>query len=140
MAGWSRARSVRKALWLAGWLAAVALLPGGCPRRPPAGPSPLRIEVVLPAGLEAEAPCGRVLLVLSRDASAEPRFEVRDEEGESQQVFGVDVTGWRPGTAAVIDGSTLGYPARSLAELPAGRYRVQAVLNVYETLRRGDGK
>jgi hypothetical protein len=80
-----------------------------------------------------------VLLILSNDPGAEPRFQVHDE-GESQQVFGVDVDGLAPGGSAIVDGSTLGYPARSLAELPAGRYQVQAVLNVYDTFRRGDGK
>jgi hypothetical protein len=32
-----------------------------------------------------------------------------------------------------------GYPIRSLADLPAGRYRVQAMINRYQTFRRSDG-
>jgi hypothetical protein len=82
---------------------------------------------------------GRLILILSGDPGTEPRFQLRDE-GESQQAFGVDVAGWRPGESRVIDGAAVGYPAASLAEVPAGRYRVQAVVNVYETFRRGDGK
>jgi len=119
-------------------LALFGALPVACPR-PPSGPSPLRFEVMMPAGLSAGLVDGRLLLILSGDPGAEPRFQVA-AEGESQQIFGVDVQALRPGGSAVIDGRTLGYPARSLAEVPAGRYRVQAVVNVYDTFRRGDGK
>ncbi|HZF11916.1 MAG TPA: alpha/beta hydrolase-fold protein [Thermoanaerobaculia bacterium] len=117
------------------------VLPLACPHRP-AGPSPLRFEVVLPAGLRGPAAGpvdGRVILILSGDPGAEPRFQVA-AEGESQQLFGVDVAALPPGGSAVIDGWTLGYPAPGLAEVPAGRYRVQAVLHLYATFRRADGR
>jgi hypothetical protein len=39
----------------------------------------------------------------------------------------------------VIDGDTLGYPIRSLREIPAGEYYVQALLNVYTEFHRSDG-
>jgi hypothetical protein len=58
----------------------------------------------------------------------------------SQIVFGLTVDGWRPGEPAVVDASAWGYPIRSLRELPAGEYTVQAVLNRYETFHRADGK
>ena len=32
-----------------------------------------------------------------------------------------------------------GYPIRSLADVPAGEYRVQALLNRYQTYERADG-
>jgi hypothetical protein len=133
---------VRKRGNLAVALCLLGVLPGACPHRPPPGPSPLRFEVVLPAGLRApgEGPVdGRLVLLLSADPGGEPRFQLRDE-GDSQQAFGVDVAGWRPGGSAVVDGAAVGYPAPSLAEIPAGRYRVQAVVNVYDTFRRADGK
>ncbi|MEA2691274.1 MAG: hypothetical protein QOJ16_661 [Acidobacteriota bacterium] len=120
-------------------LCLLGAFPTACPRRPPPGPSPLRFEVVLPAGLTTGPVDGRLVLILSGDPGAEPRFQLRDE-GPSQQAFGVDVQGFRPGGSAVIDGAAVGYPAPSLADVPAARYRVQAVLNVYETFRRGDGK
>lgn len=81
---------------------------------------------------------GRVYLLLSRDPSKEPRFQI-DEGIDSQQIFGVDVLKLAPGQTAIVDGSTLGYPARSLGEIPAGEYQVQALLNVYETFKRSDG-
>ena len=82
---------------------------------------------------------GRVLLAISADDKREPRFQIEEQEARSQQLFGVDVEGLHPGAAAVIDASTLGYPVRSLDQLPAGDYYVQAVLNVYETFTRADG-
>jgi len=100
----------------------------------------LRIAVRFPAALERGPLDGRLLLLLSTDPSAEPRFQVRDTSvAKSQQVFGIDVDGWKPGEEAVFDGSVLGYPAESLAEVRPGRYRVQALLHRYETFRRADG-
>ena len=58
---------------------------------------------------------------------------------KSQQVFGIDVVGWKPGEPAVFDASVLGFPAESLADVKPGRYRVQALLHRYETFHRADG-
>ncbi|HEY6565615.1 MAG TPA: hypothetical protein VIY86_14095 [Pirellulaceae bacterium] len=81
---------------------------------------------------------GRLLLVLSSDDKDEPRFQVIDTF-RSQQIFGQDVEEWTPGEPVTIDARAFGYPKTSLAEIPAGRYRVQAVLHKYETFHRGDG-
>ena len=54
-------------------------------------------------------------------------------------LFGTDVQDLQPGHPAVIDGRTLGSPTRSLNELPAGEYYVQALLNVYTQFHRADG-
>jgi hypothetical protein len=100
--------------------------------------SPLRFEIVYPADVDAGPLDGRVLLVIARSDRAEPRFQV--SWGQlTQPLFGVDVDGLRPGEPAVIDASTRGYPVESIAEIPAGDYYVQAVLNVYTTFRRADG-
>ena len=40
---------------------------------------------------------------------------------------------------AIIDGGVLGYPRKSLADIPPGEYFVQAVLHRYETFHRADG-
>ena len=81
---------------------------------------------------------GRLLLLLSVDPSKEPRFQI--EEGtKSQQVFGIDATSWKAGESQVFDAKALGYPRVSLADVPAGTYRVQALLHKYETFRRKDG-
>jgi hypothetical protein len=91
-------------------------------------------------GGQANAPLdGRLLLIISTNKTEEPRFQISDVALRSQQIFGVDVDGWKPGEDAVFEGAVLGYPVRSLSGLPAGRYQVQAVLHRYETFRRSDG-
>ncbi|MCK5489315.1 MAG: hypothetical protein KAI98_04980, partial [Gemmatimonadetes bacterium] len=82
---------------------------------------------------------GRVILLIASNDETEPRFQLRSEPARSAQGFGIDVEGWEPGEAAVIDGSTFGHPIERLADLPAGEYTVQAVLNVYETFNLSTG-
>jgi hypothetical protein len=98
----------------------------------------LKFAVSFPAERSAVPLDGRLLLLLSNDGSAEPRFQISDGAA-TQLVFGVDVDGLAPGTEAVIDASAFGYPLPSLADLPAGEYYVQALLNRYETFTRSDG-
>jgi putative esterase len=81
---------------------------------------------------------GRLLLLLSVDASKEPRFLI-DVGTKSQQVFGIDAKGWTGKDRQVFDSKVLGYPRLSLADVPAGTYRVQVLLHRYETFRRKDG-
>jgi hypothetical protein len=81
---------------------------------------------------------GRLLLLLSVDSSDEPRFQIV-EGTKSQQAFGIDASNWRGGEALTFDSKVLGYPRLSLADVPAGTYRVQALLHKYETFRRKDG-
>ena len=101
--------------------------------------SKLKFEISFPAAQSAEALDGRVLLAISKDDKQEPRFGIDEQEARSQQLFGMDVEGLKPGAPAVVDASALGYPMRSLDQLPAGDYYVQAVLNIYETFKRADG-
>jgi hypothetical protein len=81
---------------------------------------------------------GRLLLIVSNDPSSEPRMQVSDSAATAQ-VFGIDVDGWAPGKPYVIDAQALGYPRDSLRDVPAGKFRVQAVLHRYETFHRKDG-
>lgn len=98
----------------------------------------LRFAVTFPAERSATPIDGRLLLFISADTSGEPRFQVSDAP-RTAQVFGVDVDGWRPGDARYVDASALGYPVQSLAQLPRGTYRVQALVNRYQTFTRSDG-
>jgi hypothetical protein len=80
---------------------------------------------------------GRVILLLAPQAGGEPRLEVDpDAPLKTPFMFGVTV---ERGQAAVLDASTFGWPAQSLAALKPGDYTVQAVLNRYEVFHRGDG-
>ncbi len=63
-----------------------------------------------------------------------------DDTPKSQMVFGVTVDGWKPGEPLAIGDNALGYPRASLKDVPPGEYTIQAVLNVYETFHRSDGK
>ena len=86
-------------------LAVLALMAGALASPSPAAePSGLRVAVRFPASLEKGPLDGRLLLLLSTDPSAEPRFQVSDTSvASSQQVFGIDVDGWTPGQDAVFD-------------------------------------
>ena len=106
------------------------------PVRTTAGP---RFAVSFPAARSTTPLDGRLLLMLSTDSTGEPRFQISDG-ANTQLVFGIDVEGLAPGRSAYVDASARGYPVTSLPSLPAGRYRVQALLNRYETFRRADGK
>jgi hypothetical protein len=126
----------RRLLAVAAVAAAASLVPASRTARA-AGP---RFVVTYPARLGGAAPFdGRVLLLVSADDSKEPRLLVSDTSLDSQQVFGVDALGWKPGQEAVIDASVLGYPAESLGDIKPGTYSVQALLHKYETFERGDG-
>ncbi|HJQ65115.1 MAG TPA: hypothetical protein VJ816_02000 [Gemmatimonadales bacterium] len=100
-----------------------------------AGP---RFLVTYPAARSAAPLDGRLLVLLSTDSTAEPRNQISDIY-DTQQIFGRDVDGWVGGRVAVLDGRAVGYPVESLRDVPAGRYRLQVLLNRYETFRRADG-
>jgi hypothetical protein len=97
-----------------------------------------RFSVTFPAERSAAPVDGRLLVMISADTTGEPRLQVSDA-ATTAQVFGVDVDGWRAGTPTIVDATAFGYPLRSLEALPPGRYRVQAMINRYQTFRRGDG-
>ena len=82
---------------------------------------------------------GRVLLIISKDNKKEPRFGVGETETKSQQIFGVDVDALSAEKPVRLDGSVLGYPLRSLDEVPPGDYYVQALLHRYTVFHRKDG-
>ncbi len=98
----------------------------------------LRFEVSVPGATHAGPLTGRVYVILSREESTDLRGRIGSWEQETP-FFGVDVSSLLPGSAAVIDASTLGYPLKSLREIPEGDYFVQALVNVYTEFHRSDG-
>ncbi len=94
-------------------------------------------SVVFPSDL-GDSYDGRLLLMLSTDPSAEPRFQISDGPG-TQLVFGKDVENWTPGQQMHFGRAEFGYPIPSLAKVPAGDYYVQVLLHTYETFERADG-
>ena len=116
-------------------LGLLALLPLGALAAP-------SVDVRLPAKFQGGPQMGRLLLMFAPVDQApgeEPRALV-NWDGEAIPFFGLDVRNWQPGTTRRIDDTAFGFPLRTLSTLPPGEYRVQALLNRYETFRRGDGR
>ncbi|HUS87425.1 MAG TPA: alpha/beta hydrolase-fold protein [Bacteroidales bacterium] len=85
-----------------------------------------------------DSPDGRLLLFLATNENPEPRFQT-GAGYHSQQVFGIEVTGWKAGENKVIGSEVFGYPVCDLADLPPGEYWVQALLHKYETFNLSTG-
>lgn len=81
---------------------------------------------------------GRLLLLFAGSDEAEPRFQVSSGL-KAQPVFGIDVEAMGPGETRIINTGVFGFPYASLADLPPGDYRVQALLHVYETFNLSTG-
>src|SRR5262249_42399691 len=105
---------------LAGWL-----LLGRAPAAEPA--TTLRFEVTLAKGLLDAPADGRLLVVLDRGKNEEPRHTIGETGLNAPPFLGRDVRGFVPGQTAVVDQGCAIFPIESLARLPAGAYRVQAV-------------
>ncbi|HUI43871.1 MAG TPA: alpha/beta hydrolase-fold protein [Terriglobia bacterium] len=130
-----RARKYGPALaLLATLLAAAAPLRAGS--QPPN--SKLKFEISFAATTHAAPITGRAFVIISKEMQPEPRLRAGGW-GDMAPLFGADVDQLQPGAAAVIDGSTPGYPPGSLRDVPAGDYFIQAVMNVYTQFHRSDG-
>src|ERR1700722_2623093 len=95
-----------------------------------------RIEVTVPS---TKPLTGHLILVIAKSDNPEPRMQLR-ETYDSAEGFGVDAEDLAPGTPVIVDTKTFGYPRRSLADLDAGDYFVQAVFNIYEQFHLASGK
>ena len=129
-------RNVQRLLVLSLFLAVAAFLAPVAQLQSSA--SNLKFAISFPAASSKDALDGRMLLLISKNNSREPRFQI-NEDLTTQQVFGVNVDGLRPNAEAVIDVNAFGYPIKSLSELKPGDYWVQGLLHRYETFKRSDG-
>ena len=102
-------------------------------------PTRLRFGISFPAARSPQPLDGRIILVISNNDKREPRFQNNVYDADTQLAFGIDVDSLGPGQEAYVDATTFGYPLKSIADIPAGEYWVQAVLNRYTTFHRGDG-
>ena len=116
-------------------LLAVFLLSGLVALAQTAGP---RFQVSFPAAAHAQPITGRVFVIITRQERREPRLQA-GWWFQQTPIYGADVSQLLPGQPAIIDVSTLGYPFKSLKELPAGEYYVQALINLYTEFHRSDG-
>ncbi|MCP5114721.1 MAG: hypothetical protein GY953_28160, partial [bacterium] len=97
-----------------------------------------RIEVTFSTEARAEPVDGRLIVIVSKRLNGQPRFQV-SWNLSTQQIFGIDVDGWKPGEGFSLTGDAIGHPLPSLRDLEPGAYNVQAVLHVYETIHRAGG-
>lgn len=95
-------------------------------------------SITFPQSLKDSTYDGRLLLMLSTNEEAEPRFQI-SEGLTGQIIFGKNVEGWQPGRAITFDEGDFGYPYESLTDLPEGDYQVQALLHTYETFNLSTG-
>lgn len=96
--------------------------------------------ISFPAARSATPLDGRLVLLLSTNAASEPREQMSEFAPVTDPaMFGMNVEGLKPGQPAILDDRAFGWPVRALSGLKAGDYYVQAVLNRYETFKRGDG-
>ena len=95
-------------------------------------------SVTFPSSLKDSTYDGRLLLMLSNNDEAEPRFQI-SEGLTGQIIFGLNIDGWKPGEEINFDDTVFGYPYESLADVPEGEYLVQALLHTYETFNLSTG-
>src|SRR5579863_9956545 len=118
------AAAVLAAMFL--WTAAASAQGGAIPR----------FEIKLPAS-HKEPVTGRVFVIIAKAEDPEPRLQVGSWTSHTE-FLGRDIVQLQPGETTSIDALTLGYPYKSVRELPAGDYYVQAVLNIYTRFSRSD--
>lgn len=122
-------RGVVLAAGLAGLLGCTADAPSKAEQG--ASGSPWLLEVRFTGALSEVPQDGRLLLMLSTKMEEEPRFQVNNN-ADTQLIFGQNVEDWAPETAVIFDGDEASFPLPSLAAVPPGTYRVQALLNRYK--------
>ena len=119
-------------------LLAAATLSGNAAAAPA---TQLEFAISYPASQSAGPLDGRIILLISRDLTREPRTHVEPNEPlASPYLFGLNVEGLAPGSDVLVNEDAFGWPAAHLSAIPSGDYLVQAVLNRYETYHLADGR
>jgi len=100
--------------------------------------SKFQIEISFSGSVHPEPITGRVFVMLSKENRPEPRLQAGSWH-RSCPFFGIDIENLRPGEKVIIGEKILGYPLRSLADIPSGDYYLQALVNIYTQFKRADG-
>ena len=120
------------ALLVAGALAPLAALAAR-----QGAPGGLRFEITFSPSAHADPVTGRVYVAISRVNDRQTPIQQTSPTGVPLFSRGVDALA--PGQAIVIDAGDVGYPVRSLRDLPDGEYWVQPFVNVYTRFPRANG-
>lgn len=94
----------------------------------------LRFEVTVAEGLLAKPRDGRVLVVISKTNTPEPRRSIGRTGMQAPPILGRDAKGLMPGASVILDGTSPIFPIESLMKLPAGEYFIQAVFHCNDDL------
>ena len=97
-----------------------------------------KFEITYPEKFAENGYDGRLLLMISNNNNAEPRFQINDSHN-TQIIFGIDVESWKSGETQIFDSNVYGYPIKSIGNLKEGEYYVQAFLHKYETFNLSTG-
>ena len=97
------------------------------------------IEVTYNNKLSNESFNGRLLVMISKDGSKEPRYQINDTK-DTGILVGKNVENWKSGNVEGFNSKTLAYPIENLGELDNGEYYIQALLHKYETFNLSNGK
>lgn len=95
---------------------------------PATPPTMLRFEVDGARDLFTSPLSGRLFVVLGKAKSPEPRTTIGNTGQDAPPVLARDVTNFLAGKASTLDRRSALFPLRTLGELPAGDYFIQAVL------------
>lgn len=96
----------------------------------------LRVEISFSPALRDGPITGMVYLGISRTNKTTP---IEQAGPEGAPLFSTFVRALNPGTPAIITRESVGHPAASLRDIPAGEYWVQPFVNVYTRFPRADG-
>ena len=102
-----------------------------------AGASSISFKIILPAN-QPQPLTGRVFVIIARAGEPDPRLQVGSLRSRTEMIA-MDTPGVAPGQAVTLNALAPGYPLKSVRELPAGDYYVQALFNVYTRFQRSDG-
>ncbi|WP_157994577.1 alpha/beta hydrolase-fold protein [Peristeroidobacter agariperforans] len=96
----------------------------------------LRFAVSIPRSVSAEPVTGRLVIVIAKRETPEPRTTIGLT---GPMIVGVDLEQLPAGETITVDATAQSYPLPSLNDLPPGDYFVQATLIRYSQVRRADG-
>jgi hypothetical protein len=95
-------------------------------------------QISVPSKSHSAPITGRVYIILSRKESKDLLDQIGNFTDETP-FFAADISALPAGQPANITAATLGYPLRSLKQIPAGDYYAQAIVNIYTEFHRSDG-
>jgi hypothetical protein len=99
----------------------------------------LKFEISFPSFAHPEPITGRIYVIISTEGKREPRLQTGFDLATGIPFWGNNIYSLKPEERASINEDAFGFPLKSISEIPAGEYYVQAVINIYTEFKRSDG-